>query len=140
MIDRNKLTLSSFTSDTWFDLYYDDFLVLGVAADGLHRYIGTFSDDLSVNGDGQINVLRNTMDSYIHNNDEGRDTLKVDGVGVFRLVDCEAGVAIVTDNLVMNQSLCLITDKGELQLAAHVSVIPIAVSDEYIRRPRVWRQ
>ena len=139
MINRSNLTLSS-SSTGWLDVYYDDWIVLGVAADGLHRYIGAFSDDLSVNGDGQINVLRNPMDSYMHNNDDGWETIKVNGVGVFRLVDCEAGVAIVMDNLGLNQSLCLITDEGELQLAAHVSVIPIAVSDEYIRRPRVWRQ
>ena len=139
MINRSNLTLSS-SSTGWLDVYYDDWIVLGVAADGLHRYIGAFSDDLSVNGDGQINVLRNPMDSYMHNNDDGWETIKVNGVGVFRLVDCEAGVAIVMDKFGMNQSLCLITDEGELQLAQHISLVPIAVFDDATRRPRVWRQ
>ena len=77
----------------------------------------------------------------MHNNDDGWETIKVNGVGVFRLVDCESGVAIVVRvGYGMNQSLCLITDEGELQLAARVSSVPIAVFDDATRRPRVWRQ
>lgn len=139
MIKRNNLTLSPSTSG-WFDVRYGDLFVLTVSADGIHRVLGAFFYDLNFNGNGQINVLRAPMDSYMHNNDKGRDDLKVDGVGVFRLVDCEAGVAIVMNNLGVNQSLCLITDDGELQLANHVSVVPIATADVIPGRPRVWRQ